>query len=584
MDFEFNSANFERLAKELTEEERKNLLNKLKDYKTNGKEEEINITEKKVSDIKEQETLARTIYKKNGFFYRLFIIILSFFSGKNKYEVVIENELNNIKKEINLNYGHYVNFYEERFTSNFIKEILPIIKISTDLMPIFNRYFSDNFYYYGFLANTIEKNFPNKIKDLMDMALPENIENKVEFIDRAAFFKERDTRLKRFFLQLNPMIFETISQQVNRFELIIRLTNFNFNEILNNFLIDNIAEPVKSSNFSKFNLSQDIIHKFYRIINSITFSFEDISFIMNLIDYSKENPPNNETNKDFDQETIEKIKQLIDTIRFVKDKIPFKLIFQYLYKDIMYKPPLIKVDNNILEIYKEYKRTLIEKLWNKHFISIRKSNLNLLISNFIKDYNFETLEFFNLSLKELIEGTVNTKLFNVHSLNFIIEFLQSIYKIKIESVINKILIDGIFKKDNQRANLSVAYYFLNNYLEKIREFDVKFSEEKDFGKRINLTIKRITSDPNFKSALINLVTDINEESTKIKNELCETYKSILEFLELLLDVKNPTKVPLTNFDKVRVPGYPNSFIAVEKSINYLNEFFKILRLIEEVYI
>ncbi|HOJ63829.1 MAG TPA: DUF5312 family protein [Spirochaetota bacterium] len=584
MDFEFTSTNFEKLARELTEEERKNLLNKLKDYKTDSKEEETHILENKKNNKKDQETLAKTIYKKNGIFYKLFIIILSFFSGKNKYEVVIENELNNIKREINLTYYHYVNFSEEKFTSNFIKEILPVIKICSDLLPIFNRYFSDNFYYYGFIANTIEKNFPDKIKNAMDMTLPENLENRVEFIDKMAFFKERDNRLKKFFLQLNLMLFESMSQQVNKFELLIRLVNFNFNEILTNFLVENIAEPIKNSNVAKFSMVEDVLHKFYRIINSINFSFEEIGFIMNLIEYSKENPPNNEQNKDFDENTIQKIKELLDLIKIIKEKIPFKLIFQYLYKNIMYKPQLIKIENNILEIYKEYKRTLIEKLWNKHFISIRKNNLNFLISNFIKDYNFETLEFFTIHLKDEIEKTVSTKLFNVHLINFIIEFLQSIYKIKIEPVINRILIDGIFKKDNQRANLSVAYYFLNNYLEKIREFDVKFSEEKELGKRIFLAIKRISSEPNFKTALINLVSEINGESSKIKNELYETFKSILEFLEMLIDFNNPTKVPLTNFDKVRVPGYPNSFIAVEKSINYLNDFFKIIKLIEEVYI
>ena len=418
----------------------------------------------------------------------------------------------------------------------------------------------------------------------MDMTLPENLENRVEFIDKMAFFKERDNRLKKFFLQLNLMLFESMSQQVNKFELLIRLVNFNFNEILTNFLVENIAEPIKNSNVAKFSMVEDVLHKFYRIINSINFSFEEIGFIMNLIEYSKENPPNNEQNKDFDENTIQKIKELLDLIKIIKEKIPFKLIFQYLYKNIMYKPQLIKIENNILEIYKEYKRTLIEKLWNKHFISIRKNNLNFFISNFIKDYNFETLEFFTIHLKDEIEKTVSTKLFNVHLINFIIEFLQSIYKIKIEPVINRILIDGIFKKDNQRANLSVAYYFLNNYLEKIREFDVKFSEEKELGKRIFLAIKRISSEPNFKTALINLVSEINGESSKIKNELYETFKSILEFLEMLIDFNNPTKVPLTNFDKVRVPGYPNSFIAVEKSINYLNDFFKIIKLIEEVYI
>ena len=55
MDFEFTSTNFEKLARELTEEERKNLLNKLKDYKTDSKEEETHILENKKNNKKDQK-------------------------------------------------------------------------------------------------------------------------------------------------------------------------------------------------------------------------------------------------------------------------------------------------------------------------------------------------------------------------------------------------------------------------------------------------------------------------------------------------------------------------------------------------
>ena len=97
MDFELNTSNFEKLVKELSEEERKNLLNKLKDYKTDSKDDDQKFSENQKKNTTEQESYAKTIYKKNGFLYKLFILIISFFTGKNKYEVVIENEINKNK-------------------------------------------------------------------------------------------------------------------------------------------------------------------------------------------------------------------------------------------------------------------------------------------------------------------------------------------------------------------------------------------------------------------------------------------------------------------------------------------------------
>ncbi|MBP7553616.1 MAG: hypothetical protein KA885_09315, partial [Spirochaetes bacterium] len=172
---------------------------------------------------------------------------------------------------------------------------------------------------------------------------------------------------------------------------------------------------------------------------------------------------------------------------------------------------------------------------------------------------------------------------NIYTLSILYEFLISIYKIKIEIIINKILVEGIFKKDSVRANLSVSYYTLNGFSEKLREFDQKLNPDKDYGKKIYNTIKRVIADPSFKSPIINIINEINEESYKLKQEISDSFKIVFNFISSLLDATDPSANPLTNFDKIKIPGHPNSFIAIEKSLELFKKFYQIYNLIEEIY-
>ena len=268
----------------------------------------------------------------------------------------------------------------------------------------------------------------------------------------------------------------------------------------------------------------------------------------------------------------------------IKEKLPFKEIFQYFKKNLLYSVKPVKTKIDFIDIYKEYKKTIINALWEDFYEKIKITNLNQLLNKLLKtEYSYDTLPNFTPELKNNIEKLSTFKVRNVHILNFFSDFLKIIYKPKVEMVINRILIDGIFKKDTEKSNLSVAYYTLTNFYDKIKEFDTKFNEEKELGKKINITLKKIASDSAFKASLINIVTDINEESSKILFEANECLQLINIFLKNLLDVNNPKIVPINNFDKIKIPGSPNPFVVVEKINKNLSSYFEIVNLMQDVY-
>lgn len=117
--------------------------------------------------------------------------------------------------------------------------------------------------------------------------------------------------------------------------------------------------------------------------------------------------------------------------------------------------------------------------------------------------------------------------------------------------------------------------------ERIKDFDNAFKPESELEKKITTTIVKVMNDSNFKSSMINIVNDINDESYGLKHDFNDALRFIKDFLKSVIDVEKPDKVPITNFSSIKVPHFPNSFIACEKTIELLEKFFEIYTLVEE---
>jgi len=573
---------FFKLSKELNDEERKRLLSKIGNLKTDSKENEVS-SEKVQEEKKSQIVYANTVYQSGGILYRIIIMIISLFSGRKKEDVIIDNELNNIKKYLRLNYSSLIDFKENRLTHNFIKEIQQLAKLAYKIKEVVNKYFGDDFYFTSFLSVIAEEMFSDKIKTNLFELHPETIANPQELSDKTNFFQEKEKRLKKFMIQLDVVIFENINLQINKFDIINKLINFDYKDLLSSFLLLDVNEQPKSANFCKFEQIDLSLQRLYKLLYSINFSVSDIIFLNDMLEYCQINPINYPKEAQYNEETIKDFDKLIEYAKLLKEKIPFKEIFQYFYKDILYKIKPIRPNLNFTDVYKEYKKTIVDKLWSQHYVELRKKNLDLFINNLMNGYDFNSFSNFNKNLKLELERHGPNKIVNFYTLSIFYEFLVSIYKIKIEIIINKILIEGIFKKDNVRANLFVSYYTLNGFPEKLREFDQKLNPEKDYGKKIQNTIKRVMADPSFKTPIIGIINEINDESYKLKQEIADSFKTVFNFISSLVDATEPAANPLTNFDKIKIPGHPNSFIAVEKSVELFKKFYQIYNLIEEIY-
>ncbi|MBP7552723.1 MAG: hypothetical protein KA885_04795, partial [Spirochaetes bacterium] len=297
---------FLKLSKELNDEERKNLLSKIGNLKTDNKEGE-NSSERVQEEKKSQIVYANTIYQSGGLLYKIAIMIMSLFSGNKKEDVIIDNELNNIKKHLRLNHSSLIDFAENRLTHNFIKEIQQLARLSQQLKEVVNKYFGDDFYFTSFLSGIAEQMFSEKIKTNLSELYPESITNPQELADKTKFFQEKEKRLKKFLIQLDVMIFENINLQINKFDIINKLINFDYKDLLSSFLLLDVNEQPKSTNFCKFEQVDLSLQRLYKLLYSINFTVSDIIFLNDMLEYSQINHINHAGDSQYNGETIKDI-------------------------------------------------------------------------------------------------------------------------------------------------------------------------------------------------------------------------------------------------------------------------------------
>lgn len=568
---------FTKLSKNLAPIERKKLLEKI----DKEKEEEKNLNKNTKHSRKIQYEYAKKIYKKSGFFEKVVIWFMTFFSGKDREDVVIEEELNKIKREIKNQNKNIINFENSSLTSFFAKELIKIWKKCETIKKKSNIIF-DIEYYNNFLFFIFEKYLPGSLKFDVKEIFYEEIDNDSSQPDSETSIKIINSHISKYFKMLDASDYSKFNDDFKKIDVLLKIIKFDYEGLLVHFSVNDYNNSVLLTNTADFFRIDKLLEMLFSLFLEISFSVEDLAFFEELKQYA-ELVKNKQPDKDltFDESVLTLYRDLIDSIKNIKKIIPIQLIYKYFKKDILYSIKRFPHSNVFLVQYKEKKKKLILKEWKIYIDKMKTDNLLKLIDTMFKGYDFQSLPNFRIDLQNKIKKYSSVKLLHLHTLNIMVEFFRTIYSPKIEHVINHILIDGTFKTDLDRSMLSTAYYNLKNIVQEIEEYDKKFAPNEQWNKKIESYIARLSVDSNFKNMLETTIKEINVETQSFMNNIIKPLDYIREFFNNIVYNKLSELNPLINLDKIKIRGYIYPYKAAERVVNWLNSFEKIRELVEE---
>ncbi len=577
-----NENTLDSLVHQLSAEERTNMLGKISSMMEENQEQPtfVNDAEKHAAITEYTEK----IYDKKGFLYKLQIFLSQIFSGETKSEAVTRMELQNTLHDIKTHYGTLIDTRNNSLTGVFLKEFVKLAKLCDSVKTVLEKTLFDSEFYIKFVSQLLENYQSDSQRVLAAEAYPNALTKKGDITTKNDYTNEKDKRIKRYFNAIELPAFDNLNSMLKRYEIISRLIKFDFRHFFLNFSVSDIDATIPQDASCKYIEIEDQLSRLFRLIISVTFEISDVGIFLSLLDWSKEEGNGTDDENSFTQDTYNKIESIIDACKQLRHRVPMQNIMVCLKSELLYKLTPVEVNYDVTLIYKEYKRTILDKVWNEYFVTLKKENLSFMASEmFNQEYNYHTLRYLTPHFKQQMERMHFITLPYIYRLNLMVEFLSTAYKGKIEPVLSKIINDGDFKKEKVRNDITSYYYLMSNYEQRVRDFDEKYNPNKETGKLLHQYLNNTGKDEEATSNFVNMIDQINIECQNFISELTHSFKLIDEFLVTVNDVHNPHNIPIINSDKIKIPGQPNLFVAVERSVTLFNKFNLMIEMANDVF-
>lgn len=574
------------LSRELNDLERTDLLSKLQSSVQEKKNENYDPLERRREKQKELNNYLDNIYKNSHIVKKVLMKIYSFFSGISVRDLLYEEELKVIHARISEIAPRMYDEKKNRLTFEFCKIFVPFVHKVYSVISMLTPFIEEKVYYFEFIAYFIEKYQPKELSSAINDLYPTNIENQIEFLNKDIYMAEKEKKINFYFSAVRSM--PEKDEDLNSLEYLFKLLNFDFYKMLQLFNLYDIKEEITEKHYAE--IGEDLLgflRKINRLLISLDTSLIDKPLMDDFFEYLDKFPLQYESTL-YEIDTLELksvINELFILLRDVKTGIPLTQIIQLAENDIIYMPRRIKIDIEAFPLYETYKRTVVNNVWEGYFEISKRNNVLTLLDQFLGEIDhFKSLPNLTVQFKESLEELSGHRIKHYNKLNFLYEFYMRVYSKHIEKVMNTLLVKGTFQSSYSRSVISTMYFNIETDFKIVLDLDQRFSPESNLYKKI------ISASSNFDANIesnrivfVNIAIDVNRALEDVDKRIYGLLEKLSEFFKDINNLNDISKNPIVNFHSLQVPGYQNPYIAVEEMQKYLTRFFKLYKLIEEVF-
>jgi hypothetical protein len=226
-----------------------------------------------------------------------------------------------------------------------------------------------------------------------------------------------------------------------------------------------------------------------------------------MVEYYYENGDVSNTvpRNEFITKMIAKVKTDFDGINGFIKNVPLKSFIRFLYKDLHYEAIPLSGGEEWFSVYKNYLKEKIDRKYDLFLNDQKKNDILRKLRHFIDTIPDENKLKFSIEIKERIYKLQYANLFY-----YLKELKNTFFQKKIDRIVSKILLDGVFYKDANKKELYDSYNNLNSIDDQFRKFMNKIDPESDEFKNIRKYNFEETSIKLQKRKIERFIADINQ--------------------------------------------------------------------------
>jgi hypothetical protein len=488
-----------RLVSELTLEERKNLLEKLKTQSNLSSDPLYQAREEAaIPGIEEQ-------FAKLPWYYHVFYLILSFFKSKNPLKLFEDSQVGKLGREIEEHAPGLYDYQRAYLLPGFHQSLLDLKEgarfFFTALDASVGR---DKGGFYVFLGSLEMGEVHRRLEAETD---PGRIGEKAPDASEAELRQMAFRAMEDAFASITEEQRNAMYHNTRSLHCLRELSSFLFDRVLMAFGF----EPAVSGQVCSINVVREMLIS----LNNILFSLHappPLPLLESLFVFllqEKVGEPGFDINREM-RSLLSRAENALVTIRTFNTRVPLTLMLRCANRDMSLSPQAVSGGEDWFLVYREYWKRHIELLFADYTRQRRHQDLTNSFRYFLKGANLKILD--HVISEANPDGLPIPE---AMSLSFLLTFYSAVFMGDINKTLRPILIDGEFYKRENRTEFTEAYNDLIKLEDEIKKFELNISPAGDYGKRYSLAKQDMSSLPVKRRKIQLVLQDASGEAKRI---------------------------------------------------------------------
>ncbi len=475
-----NSKNFNELTNNLSDSEKKTLLNQISENLTSNPiqvdEKYANFQEKENRDFK-NKSLKKDI-EELGFFQKLILNIRGFIMGKNIMEVYNHDLLQNLERRITYTAPTLVALKKRRFTSIIINDFLNINSLALPFVSHFSEVWDSPIALERLIGAIIAEKYNSVKNTLYDFLRESEIDKSIANGEDLDMVKKSLLRSMYDYRKKMPdFIFPESEEELMSLISLKNIVLYNYTPM---FKLMGISPGEAYNTVSSKTVSMSLVVKhledFYKLLIHFSGTNLQRSSITALFKVSS-------IDNDAEEEQLWKnYTSLSDKLKNLTVVYPFDDLIKFSRNNPFYKIDFSVSKINVSEFYfSALKKEMMSNLASV-YESREKAVIGLMFESMFKNFDMVSLHNYNI-LKDFDSVQLNLQYFKfIEIFSILLNFLKHYYLRDYKDILF-ILSKHIFEKNHMLQSRSLEISIgIETLLERILRFDRSLAPESEAGK------------------------------------------------------------------------------------------------------
>lgn len=584
---------FHDLSKNLPEEERKQLLDRIKtsiqledeDSQEKNENQQIGTEEKKI-------LIAKDISREKGFF-RFLVWLISKITGKKEEDIYIAKKLKKIRKTIRKINPEIQGLESKSLSSECAMEFFKLYVTVVPLKKVFQRLWLNMEIFERGILQILEKELQTPKRNLTELVSMDELEEiYMENGSKLALREAIKKRIDKYIGDIPDSIYKTIEEGILPVYYIKEVVLFPFLSFFKFFQFTPIegeyTEKPYFKNASSY-MVMDYLKRMYAAVkiagkmpSQIILHDDFVTYLAQLRRIEEKEEVGEDIISTVEKEKDQIIKDftnLVNAIKVLTKRVPILEIIQFYLQDpyysINYKMPRlyikefylsvlhIKFMDEIEVLFPEIQRLYIEK-------KIKQLFNGRTLTGFLNYREYTSIDYRKLGLPFFI----HTK-----SLNLLYNYIKMYYKENVQDVV-RILTRGILSQNRGVMDrLLIHCAGMEDLEEKILAFDYSLSPDAEDGKLFQRLRFSIASDPSQQKIYRTLVLQKEKDVKELLDKGSESINGLIKMFQEILTLPGKTsQLQLANHYLVKGKAVTLREIVRER-ISHISDFKNIYDLV-----